>query len=292
MPNPFGETLTPGTSDRPTNTVPVTKQKPVKTNHNEWIDTYGQNWTPQTATRDVYGQPFKGQGRSNPSARAKRAAWRAAKSGGGGGSPVTLATPGTATVDLGMATVPVPSTGIDASSVGAPNWWNPTVYTNPNAEQQFANYANALLPSLSPEDQRNIANYLSTNFKDVYGSYANASLPAIPTDLTGLREQFLSPSRVQTALSLLDKVQQTSGGTPGAGYDFLKNALNLMNQYTTNGSPMTREQYDQFVNAVKDMTAAGGNDLKAYSNLAQLFNLPSFTAGSLVSNVPVARLNV
>lgn len=206
------------------------------------------------------------------------------------------------TVDIGFENAPpIPGTRPDsiqptstqtpqqASVNTPPAWWIPTAYQTPDASQQFANAANALLPTLSPEDQRNIANYLATNHKDVYGSYANASFAPIPTNTEGLREQYLNPSRAQAALGLLDRVQKAAGGTPGAGYDFLRNALNLMSKYSS-GGPMTREQYAAFANAVGDMSASAGNALSSYSNLAQLFNLPSFTAGQLVSNVPLKRL--
>jgi hypothetical protein len=287
MPNPTDDVKKTTTTTTTKKTPTVEKVKPVKISHNEWIDTYGETWTPETAVRDVYGHPFKGQGYFDVNRRAKQAA-------GVSQVPPVPTVPSTTTVNLGLRSggltdVPSPETN---PAAGVPRWWNSTIYTNPNAEQQFANAANALLPYLSPEDQRNIANYLSSNFKDVYGSYANAALPAIPTNVSGLREQYLNPTRVQDALGLLDKVQQASGGTPGAGYGFLKNALNLMNKYTTAGSPMTREQYNQFVNGVKEMTTSVGKDLSAYSNLSQLFNLPNFTAGNLVSNVPIARLNV
>lgn len=272
MPNPFG----------PTYDVGLPQENPkFKRDTNIMRFFKGVGWVPKSKWGEV--------NRDKRKLRERRLSREAAAAG------TTSPAPTTTTLDLStpvpVPTIPTPESGATTAS-SAPSWWNPTIYTNPNAEQQFANAANALLPSLSPEDQRNIANYLSSNFKDVYGGYANAALTPIPTNVAGLREQYLSPNRVQTTLSMLDRVQKAAGGTPGAGYDFLRNALNLMNKFTTAGSPMTREQYEQFTNAVKDMTASVGNDLKAYSNLAQLFNLPSFTAGSLVSNVPLTRLNV
>lgn len=172
-----------------------------------------------------------------------------------------------------------------------PGWYIPKAYTNPTAEQAFANAANALLPSLSPEDQRTMANYLATNFKDVFGSYANAQFAPIPTKLTTERQNYLNPQRAQWALDRLNKFATASGSNDlGAGYDFLRNAVGLLTQY--NSGPMTREQYDQFQNEIKNMSASVGNNVKAYSNLAQMFNLPSFSAGPLVSNSQNAILNV
>ena len=75
----------------------------------------------------------------------------------------------------------------------------------------------------------------------------------------------------------------------GAGYEYLRNAVNLINQFTTDGV-MTRERYQQFTNAVNNLNQQAGQGLSSYANLSQLFNLPQFTAGPLLSNTPNARL--
>lgn len=180
---------------------------------------------------------------------------------------------------------PVPDTAV-------PSWWINQAITNPsNPDQEFANAANALLPTLAPEDQRTLANYLATNFKDVYGGYSSTNFGAAPTEMTdAIRKQYLSPQRAQLATSLLDKMKTASGAqNMGAGYDFLKNAVNLINQFSTEGV-LTRERYGQFNNALKGLTSNAGKDMSAYANLAQLFNLPTFSAGPLISNTPNSRL--
>src|SRR5690349_17310314 len=133
-----------------------------------------------------------------------------------------------------------------------PSWWINQAITNPTTEEQkFANVANALLPTLAPEDQRTLASFLAQNYKDVYGGYSNTKFNDAPTEITdAVRKQYLSPQRAQVALSLLDKMKSASGVQDmGAGYDYLKNAVNLINQFTTDGV-MTRERYQQFTNAV------------------------------------------
>jgi hypothetical protein len=167
-----------------------------------------------------------------------------------------------------------------------PSWWINQAIQNPTTpEQQFANAANAILPTLSPEDQRTLASYLATNYKDVYGGYADAQFSEAPTELdANWRKAFLNPERAQLAVSLLDKMKTAAGGGEmGAGYDYLKNAVNLMNQFST-GGVMTREKYAQFQAAVAALGKNATGELSAYGNLAQLFNLPSFSAGSLVTN--------
>lgn len=185
-----------------------------------------------------------------------------------------------------------PEPGFDPNNPAAPPWWINAAIQNPTTEEQkFANAANAILPTLSPEDQRTLASYLAQNFKDTFGGYAQAQFGEPPTEITGaVRNRFLSPQRAQTALVLLERMRQASGAQEmGAGYDFLRNAVNLMNQFST-GGVMTREKYQQFAAAVANLQKNATGDISAYGNLAQLFNLPSFSAGPLVSNTPNNKL--
>jgi hypothetical protein len=200
------------------------------------------------------------------------------------------------------AMVPIPGTGTSfapgnkplaiTGEGNTPAWWMGQAIANPDENQAFANAANAIMPLLSPEDAMNMGGYLATNYKDQFGQYANLKLP-IPTELTNERNEYLSSQRAQQAIGLLDRMQTAAGGDQsrfGKGYDFLRNAINLLNKFQTNGSPMTREQYAQFQNAFQGLQSGAGKDIQAYANLAQMFSLPSFTAGPLVSNNPNAKL--
>lgn len=196
------------------------------------------------------------------------------------------------------ALVPMPGTGGHevVENVNTPSWWINQVYTNPNDEQMFANAANAILPTLSPEDAKSLGLYLATNFKDVYGGYANTTFGPIPSAMNDtIRKSFTSADRAQQAVGLLDKMRAATGKSEadmGKGYTFLKNAINLLNQFNTTTGPMTREQYAAFQTAVGNLASQAGKDISAYSNLAQLFNLPNFTAGPIVSNAANKLLNV
>lgn len=217
---------------------------------------------------------------------------------------------GTAPIDMsGMGTAPVPAApplpmptapapGVPAPGgpmppdTSIPSWWIGNAITNPSTpEAQFANVANALLPTLAPEDQRTLAAYLAQNHKDVFGGYSNTNFGPAPTEITdAVRKQYLSPQRAQLAVNLLDRMKTASGATEmGGGYDFLKNAVNLINQFAVDGV-MTREKYAQFTNAVSNLSKNATGNLSAYGNLAQLFNLPQFSAGPLVSNTPNSKL--
>ena len=195
-----------------------------------------------------------------------------------------------------ILTAPIMPTSATSPPIpGDPNppaWWINSAIANPQTEEhKFANMANALLPTLAPEDQRTLATFLAQNYKDVYGGYANTQFSEAPTEMSAdWRKAFLSPDRASLAVSLLDRMKTASGGADmGAGYDYLKQAINMMNQFTT-GGVMTREKYQQFQQAVAALGKNATGPLAPYGNLGQLFNLPSFSAGPLVSNTPSTKL--
>ena len=181
-------------------------------------------------------------------------------------------------------------------NVTTPAWWINKVYTNPTEEQAFANAANAILPTLSPEDAKSMGLYLATNFPDMFGGYANTTFGPIPSEMNStIRNSFTSQERAGQALSLLERMKAASGKSDadmGKGYEFLKNSINLLNQFNTGKGPMTREQYAAFQTAVSNLAGQAGKDISAYGNLAQMFNLPGFTAGPIVSNAANKYLNV
>lgn len=274
---------------------PVTSE----TNTSDWVFVRNRQ---QRGPNDSAGAWMTRDQRAQQHAEQQEAErFRASQANTGGASPAAGTSPIT-TVPIPLPPHPLPTAPAitptpgsptpDTPALPVPAWWNPNVYQNPTTEEQkFANVANALLPTLSPEDQRTLANYLAQNNRDVYGGYASANFDAAPTQITdALRSQFLSPQRAQQAVSLLDRMSQASGNQDmGAGYEYLRNAINLINQFTTDGV-MTRERYGQFSNAVTSLNRNAGQGLSSYANLAQLFNLPSFSAGSLVSNTPNNRL--
>lgn len=249
-------------------------------------------WMPKSEAKK-HRDDFSG-GQSNPGANAAAV-------------PATPPVPKTAAIlapVIPKPNIPIPTTptpegkvspvglpGGTAENPTPPSWWINAAITNPDEQQQFANMANALLPTLAPEDQRTLATYLAQNYKDVYGGYADAQFSQAPTELNAeWRKAFLNPQRAQLAVSLLDKMKTASGGGElGAGYDYLKNAVNLMNQFTS-GGVMTREQFEQFQAAVAALGKNAAGNLAPYGNLAQLFNSPSFSAGPLVSNTPNTKL--
>jgi hypothetical protein len=271
------------------------KSKTTKTYDKDWVfvkdkHTTGPNqsagaWMTIDQRRDLHDE--------QTAARMARDAKAAPPGPPGGATPTTtaaiLGTNPIVEASTTSAAMPPPPPNPDTA---VPSWWINQAIVNPaNPDQQFANAANALLPTLAPEDQRTLATYLATNFKDVYGGYGDVNFGVAPTEMTdAIRKQYLSPQRAQMATSLLDRMKTASGATDmGAGYDFLKNAVNLINQFSTEGV-LTRERYNQFTSALSGLTGQAGKDLSAYANLAQLFNLPNFSAGPLISNTPNTKL--
>ncbi len=280
------------------------KNKSSKTYDKDWVfvknrHTTGPNdsagaWMTQRQVRQAHEQ--QGQ---DAAYRARLNSMNSNSSVPGVPAPLTTAPILTAPITLpeptSSSSVPIPGTTSQepAPDTQIPNWWINQAIQNPaDPNAQFANVANALLPTLAPEDQRTLASYLAQNFKDVYGGYSNTNFGAAPTQITdALRKQYLSPQRAQLALSLLDRMK-TASGTPdmGTGYDFLKNAVGLINQFINPNGVIGRENYNQFTNAVSNLTKNAGQGMSAYANLAQLFNLPQFSAGSLISNTPNTKL--
>jgi hypothetical protein len=242
----------------------------VKNRHTTGPNQSAGAWMTQAQARKVR-QDNKPSGAPAPAAAPK---------------PGVVPIPGVPVAAPGLTPTPAPE--IPVSDAGIPSWWIGQAYQNPTDEtQKFANVANALLPTLAPEDQRTLANYLAINNKDVYGKYADVNFGTAPTEITdAIRNRYLSPQRAQQALGLLDRMKQASGvADMGAGYDFLKSAVSLINQFAGNGA-MTRENYQQFTNAVSNLGKNATGPLAPYGNLAQLFNLPQFSAGPLMSNTP------
>src|SRR5688572_10924529 len=155
--------------------------------------------------------------------KARRMENRANLAAQSAASAMPQGTPQSSAVPVGgIPTVPLPTTTHTPGdgSVTPPSWWIGQAYSNPNEQQAFANAANAILPTLSPEDQRTMASYLATNFKDVFGNYANAAFTPIPMKLSNERNEYLNPQRAQAAMSILERVKTAAGGgSTGPGYD-------------------------------------------------------------------------
>lgn len=172
----------------------------------------------------------------------------------------------------------------------APSWWKgfmPSDMSNPQAG--YAAMLNALLPSLSTEDQRIVAGNLARMFPDTFGSYSpegNQSFAPATQLSTEMIRQFTSKERGQGILDALTKMMQASGKTEkdmGPGYSYLRQIASAMRDFGgASGESQTRMQYMNFLGAMDPLLGESkGQELAAFSPIASMLATPFFSAGQL-----------
>jgi len=221
---------------------------------------------------------YAGQPRGNPDMKGNReytyplndlGTWGQTGGGGGGAG--------------GAATPPAPN-GPDYSSLtaayrtqwkptysvpGAPSWWKGLTPDRLNPLTEYATIVNALVPYMSPEDQRTAAenlSQLSTTDPSVNnpfaggkptatvgqpGDYSLSSTPAAPLPpvegAPTVQYQYFTANRAQGILDTLNSMAKGMGKSAqdfGPGYQYLKDIASVMQQYGGAGnSDQTRGQY-------------------------------------------------
>jgi len=180
---------------------------------------------------------------------------------------------------------------------GAPSWWRGLLPTEYNATTNYAAIYNAMIPFLSPEDQRTVAMHLNSIYPDaksfdIYNP-EGVEYGKPPIDITSdITEQFTSSDRAKQALQMLDKIAEVSKRDKkkfGAGYQFLRQLLTTMKDFGGGavgaGNRQSRVQYKQMQSALDPLLSqfkGGSNELKQFAGLAQQLTSPFFTAGGYV----------
>ena len=179
---------------------------------------------------------------------------------------------------------------------GAPSWWKGIVPNKFNSTIEYATVYNAMIPYLSPEDQRTAAQHLSTlgiknSGFETYNPEVN-TFEKPPLELTSeMSEKFTSSDRAKNALQTLDKIAEVSKRDKkkfGAGYQFLRQLLTTMKDFgggtTGSGQRQTRAEFKQMQAALDPLLAqfSSNASLKPYAGLAQQLTSPYFTAGTVV----------
>lgn len=178
------------------------------------------------------------------------------------------------------------------SIAGAPQWWRGKVPSSFNAKTAYAAVANAIMPYLSPEDQRTVAANLAMNFQGQFGGYnpqTGVQFSKPPGEMTSaIRGTFSSAERAQGILSSLEKMQKTSKAKPGAGMKFLQQVATIMRDYGGKGGDFqTRRQQMQMMAALDPLVQGANQGSTApYVNLANMMAKPYFTAGNVI---PVSK---
>jgi len=188
---------------------------------------------------------------------------------------------------------PSPSWSSSYSVPNAPSWWKGMTYSGDEANTKYAMMLNALIPSLSPEDQRAMATYLYQTFNATMPNAFSAYNPevanygAVPKINTELQAQFTSKKRATDALSALDKMV-TGAGKPatsfGEGYTYLRNLLSTMGSFGGESAinQQTRQQVVQQLGAVSPLLAQAKGTLAPYASIAQALTTPFFSSGSMI----------
>ncbi len=174
---------------------------------------------------------------------------------------------------------------------GAPEWWRGLLPNQFNAQSTYAALYNAMIPFLSPEDQRTVAQHLGGLYskRPMWQTYnpEATDFAKPPVELTPeMMEQFTSSDRAKKALQTLDKVASISGKKKGfgAGYTFLRQLLKTMQDFGGGavgaGNRQSRVQYQQMQSALDPLLASMKNT--EFAGLAQQLTAPFFTAGRVV----------
>jgi hypothetical protein len=187
---------------------------------------------------------------------------------------------------------PVPITWADTYNVeGAPAWWKGRTPSALDPNSEYAMLVNALIPYMSPEDQRMAGSNLAQLFPDAFGGYNLEVTPPPPTAAVyqpapKTQRAYFDQSRAIGALGTLDKVRTIMGKEPkdlGPGYQYLRNIATAHRNYGgTIPTPQTRAQYQQLMGMLDPLLGQAKNEnLAAYGPIAQAFALPFTSSGPL-----------
>jgi hypothetical protein len=159
---------------------------------------------------------------------------------------------------------------------------------NPNT--QYIMMANAMLPFLSPEDQRAFAANIDRQFKGKGAKFGDATefgfglTSAVTPEV---RTNYLSSQRAESALSALKRMRAASGFKEkefGPGFQYLKQIVDTLRDFGSIGRAMSRAEYTAFLGAIDPLlNEAKSGRLGAYGGLARAFLQPFLTGGSLMN---------
>lgn len=205
--------------------------------------------------------------------------------GGGGGEAVA------GPVEATPAAVPI-TWSEKYQLPGSPEYWRGMMPSQWTPETELAAMSNALMPYLSPEDQRALGSNLSRMFPDAFGSYSSekTQFPQPATSLTPpTSSYFQSAQRATDILSALDKMKEASGQEEskfGPGYQYLRQLASTMKDFgaVAGAQNMSRRQMVNLFGALDPLLAESkGQQLGAYEGLAKSMTQPFFTAAQLLN---------
>jgi len=173
---------------------------------------------------------------------------------------------------------------------GAPEWWKGMMPSQWTPETEVAAMANALIPYLSAEDQRQMGSTLSRLYPDAFGSYSpeQTKYGTTPDLTTEVSHYFQSKKRAGDVLSALDKIKEASGqdeSKMGPGYQYLRQLAKTMQDFGADEDDyrMSRRQIKSLYGALDPLLSeAKGEKLGAYGEIARGLAQPFFTAAGFM----------
>jgi hypothetical protein len=208
--------------------------------------------------------------------------------GGGGGGGYTNEPPA----------APITWTEFDSGVANKPTWWKALKPSTMEPGTEYLASLNMMIPFLSPEDQKVVANTLYQQDAKNFGHLAPDKIGDVKYTATpnqfgeyGIAQadqtKFTSADRSQNALTALTKLAEATGKTAadlGPGFRYLQSLLSATKQYGgAGGEPQSRRQALEMLGAVDPILAqTQTGDLSAYGPLARMLANPFFSAGQLM----------
>jgi len=191
------------------------------------------------------------------------------------------------------------------STAGAQPGWRGMTPNKLNKTTQFYAMLNAMIPFLSPEDQRSIGTALSRynyKYEDKEGTHFSApfkhldpnkmNYPTPPSELTTQqRTYYTSAERARQAQLNLERMANSMGVKVndrdrklGPGYVYLKQVTKVLQDFGAPGSSgQTRRQQLQLLGQLDTLLKEGqGGALAQYGSIAARMAQPFFSARQLV----------
>lgn len=188
---------------------------------------------------------------------------------------------------------PAPLTWADTYKVaGAPSWWKGLTPSQLDPQSEYAAMINALIPFLSPEDQRTAASNLQGLYgaEPLFAGYSLETTPAAPLPPNGpiqrTQYDYLSAARGANTLASLDAMRASMGKAAtdfGPGYQYLRNLAAVMQNY--GGTPGLEQQRSQYLAEQAALDPLLGESkgtsgpLAAYGPIAQYYTSPFAARG-------------
>ena len=162
-----------------------------------------------------------------------------------------------------------PARNTDTTVPGVPSTSTPT------ATFDYTTIVKTLLPFLSPEDAQALETAYSLPHTDRQAA----------TEITGsLRNYYLGKQRATDALTALENARSAAGNPDmGTGYNYLKNAIGLVNTYGASAEDqgMSRSAYNEYYSKLNALYGTSDTTVAPYESLAKLFTSPTLAAGPL-----------